>query len=116
MQGFAYIKTYLLRFLALILLVLSAGFVVAPESSLFSADKTFVKAHAPTADSFIVLLKADDKEDVDEDGAMDVQLSHDLPIEFISWMVFADDYKIKAKPLSKKSIHQVYLVHRQLLI
>jgi len=116
MQGLALIKTYLFRFLAFVLLALSAGFIVVPESNPFSADKTFVKAHAPTADSFGALLKADDKEDMDEDGALDVQLSHDFSAEFISSVAHTDEYKIQTRPLSKKNSYQVYLVHRQLLI
>jgi hypothetical protein len=116
MQRSVYIKTYLFRFLAFVLLALSIGFVVVPESNFFSVDKTFVKAHAPTADSFGALLKADDKEDLDEDGAVDVQLSHNFSVELISWVAFSDGYKIQTKPLSKKNTHQVYLVHRQLLI
>lgn len=116
MQGLAYIKTYLFRFLAIVLLALSVGFVVAPESNPFSANKTFVKAHAPTADSFGVLLKADDKEDMDEDGALDVHFFHDFSVELISSVAFTQDYKIQAGPLSKKNNQQVYLFHRQLLI
>ncbi|HEV8512131.1 MAG TPA: hypothetical protein VGQ59_02580 [Cyclobacteriaceae bacterium] len=116
MRRLAYIKTYLFRFLAIVLLALSAGFIVAPESNPYSTDKTFVKAHAPTADNFGAFLKADDKEDMDEDGTLGVQLSHDFSVELISWVAFTDDYKIQAKPLSKRNSQQFYLVHRQLLI
>jgi len=114
MQRLKFIKTCLFRLLAFVLLAVSAGFVVVPESNPYSADKTFVKSHAP--DNFVLVLTADDKEDADEDGAIDVQLSHNFSEEFISLVAFTNGYKPKVKPLSKKKSHQVYIVHRQLLI
>jgi len=114
MQGLTLIKTCLFRSLAIILLAVSAGFVM-PDSNPYSADKTFVKAHAP-ADNFVLLLTADDKEDIDEDGAMDVQLSHDFFSELVLLVAYVDGCKANVKPLSKMSNHQAYIFHRQLLI
>ena len=114
MQGLTFIKTCLFRSLAFVLLAVSAGFVM-PDSNPYSADKTFVKAHAP-ADNFVLLLTADDKEDIDEDGAMDVQLSHDFSAELVLHIAYADGCKTNMRPLSKLNNHQAYIFHRQLLI
>jgi hypothetical protein len=111
----AFIKTCLFRSLAIFLLALSTGFVIVPDSNPFSADKTFVKAHAPS-DNFVISIKGDDKEDLDEDGVIQVHLSSDFSMEFISWVTLTDDYKPQVKPLAKKYRHHVYLVHRQFLI
>ena len=115
MQGLTFIKNCLFRLLAFVLLAVSAGFVVVPESNPYSADKTFVKSHAP-ADNFVLVLTADDKEDRDEDSAVDVQLSPDFSVEFVSLIAFTDGCNSNVKPLSKKVCHQVYIVHQQLLI
>jgi len=114
MQGLTFIKTCLFRSLAIVLLAVSAGFVI-PDSNLYSANKTFVKAHTP-ADNFVLLLTADDKEDIDEDGAIGVQLSHDFSAELVLLVAYADGCKANVKPLSKRSNHQAYIFHRQLLI
>jgi hypothetical protein len=116
MQGRTLMQTCLFRLLAVVLLAISAGFVVLPESNPYSADKTFVKSHAPATDSFASMLRADDKEDVDEDQAMDVQLLADFSTEFIS-LVGCEEYcKIKVRPIGKMNYHQAYIRHRQLLI
>lgn len=115
MQQLKFIKTSLFRLSAFVLLAVSVGFVVVPESNPYSPDKTFVKSHA-LADNFVLVLTADDKEDRDEDGAMDVQLSPDFSAEFISLVSFTDACKSNVKPVSKKISRQGYIFHRQLLI
>jgi len=114
MQQHKFIKTCLFRLLAFVLLAVSAGFVVASESNPYSADKTFVKTHVPN--NFVLVLTVDDKDDLDEDGTLDVQLPCDFSREFISLVAFTDGYKIEVKPLSKNKNRQFYIVHRQLLI
>jgi hypothetical protein len=114
MQGLTLIKNCLFRFLAFVLLAVSAGFVVLPESNPYSIDKTFVKSHAP--DNFVLVLTADDKEDRDEDGTIDIQLSPDFSVEFISLVSFTDSCKSNIRPSLKKKSYQAYIVYRQLLI
>ena len=116
MPGRTLIKTSLFRLLAIILLAISAGFVILPESNLYSVDKTFVKSHTPVADNLAWVLAADDKEDIDEDGAVDVQLSSEFSAELISFVSFTDGSKANTRPKVKTKNHHVYLFHRQLLI
>jgi hypothetical protein len=113
MQGLDFLKTIFFRLLATVLLTLCTGLVFVPESSTFSADKTFVKAHAP-ADNFVI--KADDREGVDEDRAIDVQSSADFSTEGSPWVAFGIVYRIGARPLPKLINQPVYLVHRKLQI
>jgi hypothetical protein len=115
MQGVTFLKTCLFRLLAMLLLAVSAGFVVVPDSNPYSADKTFVKQHSP-ADSFVLMLTADDKEDLDEDGTIGVQLAPEFSAEFISLVTFANSCKAKARPIVKMNTSQAYIFHRQLLI
>ena len=116
MQRRTRIKTCLFRLLAIVLLAISAGFVVLPESNIYSIDKTFVKSHTPAADNFALMFTADDKEDIDEDGAMDIQLSADFSTALTAFVTIAEGSKIKVRPIAKMNHHQVYIFHRQLLI
>lgn len=116
MQGLTFIKTCLFRLLAAVLLAVSAGFVILPESNVYSFDKTFIKSHAPLADNYMLVLAADDKEDLDEDGSIDIQLS---PVHFSGSMQFVSfdkGDKAKVSPLTKMKSNRVYILHRQLLI
>ena len=116
MQRRTVIQTCLFRLLATALLVISAGFVVLPESNPYSADKTFVKSHTPAADNFASILRADDKEDRNEDQAFDVQLTTDFSAEFTAMVGHLEDCKIKARPIGKMYYDLTYILHRQLLI
>ena len=116
MQTRTLIKTCLFRLLAIILLAISVGFVVLPEFNLYFVDKTFVKSHTPATDNFALMLTADDKEDIDEDGAMDIQLSADFSTTLTAFVTFVEGSKIKVRPITKMNNHQVYIFHRQLLI
>lgn len=98
------------------LLAVMAWAVLTPEANVYSFDKTFIKSHTPATDSFALALTADDKEDNDEDGTVDIQLSPALSVEWISLATFSRACKIKGIPLSKKNDHQVYIFHRQLRI
>jgi len=115
MQGLTFIKTYLFRLLALVLLAVSAGLVVVPESNSYSADRTIVKSHVPT-ESFVLVLTEDDKEDIDEDGAIYVPLSPEFSTELVTLVAFLGDGTISTKPFSKVSNLDAYIFHRQLLI
>jgi hypothetical protein len=109
-------KTRVLPAIAFILLAVMAWAVLIPESNVYSVDKTFIKSHTPANDNFALVLTADDKEDNDEDGTMDLQLSPDFSIELISLATFSRVCKIKVSPMSKMNDHQVYIFHRQLLL
>jgi len=55
------------------------GFVLLPDSGTYSADTTFIKSHVPSADNYYFSILSDDKEDTDEDGSVDIQISSWLP-------------------------------------
>jgi hypothetical protein len=62
------------------------------------------------------MLTADDKEDIDEDGAMDIQLSADFSTALTAFVTIAEGGKIKVRPVAKMNHQLVYIYHRQLLI
>jgi|GEM_PF-3143826 len=109
-------KTSFFRLLTIALLAMSAGFVVLPESNLYSVDKTFVKSHVPAADNFALILTADDKEDMEEDGTVDAQFSADFFAEFVSFVIFLDRCDANGRPTAKMNNHPTFIFHRQLLI
>ncbi len=101
------------RALAYALLVVSAVFVALPEGNIYSVDKTFIKSHMPASDNFAL---ADDKEDVNEDGAINFQFAASFYAGSFLF-VSADDRSIASARLLKNSYaDQVYLLHRQLLL
>jgi hypothetical protein len=116
MQRLTFIKTCLFRLLAIILLAVSAGFVILPESSIYSSDRTFIKSHAPLADNYMLVLTSDDKEDLDEDGSVDIQFSPLLFNGSMDFVSFDESDKARVKPLTKMKLNQAYILHRQLLI
>jgi hypothetical protein len=116
MPGLTFIKTCLFRLLAVTLLAVSAGLFVLPESSPYSANKTFIKSPVPTADSFALATRGDDKEDIDEDGMMDAQMTTEFSSGLISWVQFGDGEKGKKQPIVKYKQRQTYILHRQMLI
>jgi len=116
MHRLIFTKTRIFRVIGLILLAVMTWAVLIPESNAYSVDKTYIKSHTPSADNFALVLAADDKEDNDEDGTMDFQLSPDFSIELISLATFSGAGKIRISPMSKMKDCQVYIFHRQLLI
>ena len=110
------IKSHVSRLTAVVLLAVSAGFIILPDSSTYSTGETFIKSHAPVSDNYPGIVAADDKEDIDEDGAIDFQISINYPSEFDSYILVDGTYRHKAGLSSVKLPTQFYLVNRQLLI
>jgi hypothetical protein len=116
MPRLALIKALFFRLAACVLLAVSVGFVVVPEPTVYSTGRTFIKSHIPSADSYMLVLNSDDREDLDEDGYIDVQVS---PLYFeglITFVSFGND-KTLTKPTERvNNVRETYIIHRQLLI
>jgi hypothetical protein len=116
MQRLTLIRTYIFRSIALVLLAVTTWVVVTPEPNVYSVDKTFIKSHSPGAESTMLALTAADREDLDEEGSIDIQDSPAIsscPTSFISFVRYS---KAKVIPFTKMNSGQTYLLHRQLLI
>ena len=116
MQRLTLLKTFVFRSIAFILLAVTAWVVVTPETNVYSVDKTFIKSHTNSAESTMLALTADDKEDLDEDGSMDIPVSPAITNCLTSLISFMKYSKANARPLAKMNSSQAYLLHRQLLI
>lgn len=116
MQRLTLIRTYIFRSMAIVLLAVTASVVVTPEPNVYSVDKTFIKSHSPCAESTLLALTADDREDLDEEGSIDIQESQAISGGLTSFISFVRYPKAKVMPFTKMNSGQTYLLHRQLLI
>jgi hypothetical protein len=110
------IKIFLFRFVASVLLVLSLGFVMCSESNVCAMDETFVKSHSPVSDNYVLALSVDDKEDMDEDNAIDLPVSAGMIGEAVSIYLVSKSFYTSLNERPDNAMGQVYLRHRQLLI
>jgi hypothetical protein len=116
MQGRTFLKTYLFRGVAILLLAVTAGIVILPESDIYADGKTFVKSPAPVKDNFALAFTADDIEDADDEGSTDTPISPALEAGTVAFISWAEGPKPLLKSWKKKRAYQVYLFHQQLLI
>ena len=90
--------------------------VLVSESNVYSAGRTFIKSHAHASDNYMLVLTSDDKEDLDEDGSVDIEVSPDFLMWVTSVVSSGENTKAMTKPLVKMNACQAYIFHRQLLI
>jgi hypothetical protein len=108
-------KILVIRITACVLLTLSMGISLLQETSSYTSGKAFIKAHSPVSEN-VTLIGADDIEDLDEDGSMDILTPANFvialfPAAFLSTESVAVCAVEKVFPFS-----ETYLRHHQLLI